>query len=54
MIQDNLCKTSTGIDAKMLIISDEISTHVDYSDWLRLYMWKDARDRHFLQSEVKK
>lgn len=54
MVQNNLCKTPTGIDAKMMIISNEVSMHIDYTDWMRIFMFKDTRDRLYLQSEIKK
>lgn len=52
MRREVLCKTMTGLDCPMMTITEDAKYLATYADVMRLFMWKDARDRNFLQSEV--
>lgn len=52
MRREVLCKTMTGLDCPMMTITEDAKYLAPYEEIMRLVMWKDARDRAFLQSEV--
>ena len=49
-----LCKTPTGVPCHFFTITEDAHTIVPYKDLMILYMYKEVRDRAYLQSEVRR
>ena len=49
-----LCKTPTGLDCPLLIITEDCQSHMPNDDWTKLYLYKDHAQINSLFKEFQK